>query len=68
MLARLLANPKLSRSGTRIMTGVQPTGNLTIGNYLGSIENLISLQNKFPNARVFLSIVDLHSLTTAFEY
>lgn len=28
----------------RILTGIQPTGSLTIGNYLGSIDNLIKIQ------------------------
>lgn len=33
---------------TRIVTGIQPTGSLTVGNYLGSIDNLIRIQNTHP--------------------
>lgn len=35
---------------SRILTGIQPTGHLTIGNYLGSIQNFISLHKKHPHA------------------
>lgn len=54
-------------STTRILTGIQPTGNLTIGNYLGSIDNLLSIQKNHPTSETYMFIADLHSLTTAFE-
>ena len=44
----------------RIMSGVQPTGNLHIGNYLGALVNWVRLQSEFD---AFFSIVDLHALT-----
>ena len=31
----------------RVFSGVQPTGNLHLGNYLGAIKNFVDLQNKF---------------------
>ena len=31
----------------KVFSGVQPTGNLHLGNYLGAIKNFVSLQNKF---------------------
>ena len=31
----------------RILSGIQPTGNLHLGNYLGAIKNFVSLQNNF---------------------
>ena len=31
----------------RVFSGVQPTGNLHLGNYLGALKNLVDLQNKF---------------------
>ena len=31
----------------RVFSGVQPTGNLHLGNYLGAIKNFVNLQNKF---------------------
>ena len=67
MIKNLCKNLRFCQSDTRIMTGIQPTGNLTIGNYLGSINNVINLQRAFPEAEAYLSIVDLHSLTTAFD-
>ncbi len=45
-----------------IFSGIQPTGNLHIGNYLGAVKNWVDLQNSGEYQCVF-SIVDLHSLT-----
>jgi len=45
----------------RILSGVQPTGNLHLGNYLGAIRNWVPLQNQHES---LFCIVDLHSLTT----
>ena len=44
----------------RIFSGVQPTGNLHLGNYLGAIKNWVSLQDNFE---CIYCIVDLHALT-----
>ena len=44
----------------RILSGVQPTGNIHIGNYLGSIKNWLKLQNK--NECLF-GVMDLHAIT-----
>ncbi len=44
----------------RIFSGVQPTGNLHLGNYLGAIKNFVELQNKFE---CVYCIVDLHAIT-----
>jgi len=44
----------------RVFSGVQPTGNLHIGNYLGALKNFVSLQNKFE---CVYCIVDLHAIT-----
>ena len=44
----------------RVLSGVQPTGNLHIGNYLGAIQNWVEEQTKFDN---FFCIVDLHAIT-----
>ncbi|MFZ0693482.1 MAG: tryptophan--tRNA ligase, partial [Alphaproteobacteria bacterium] len=40
----------------RIFSGVQPTGNLHLGNYLGAIRNWVALQNEFE---CIFCIVDL---------
>lgn len=44
----------------RVMSGVQPTGNLHIGNYLGALVNWVRLQQEYE---VFYCVVDLHALT-----
>ena len=44
----------------KIFSGVQPTGNLHLGNYLGAIKNFVALQNKF---NCIYCIVDLHAIT-----
>lgn len=44
----------------RIFSGVQPSGNLHIGNYLGAIKNWVELQNKFE---AIFCVVDLHAIT-----
>lgn len=44
----------------RIFSGVQPSGNLHIGNYLGAIKNWVSLQNDYE---AIFCIVDLHAIT-----
>src|SRR3989344_1337622 len=48
----------------RIVSGIQPTGQIHIGNYLGAIKQWIALQEK--NECVFF-IADLHSLTVPYE-
>lgn len=44
----------------RIFSGVQPSGNLHIGNYLGAIKNWVELQNEFDS---IFCVVDLHAIT-----
>jgi len=44
----------------RVFSGVQPTGNLHLGNYLGAIKNFVDLQKKFE---CVYCIVDLHAIT-----
>ena len=48
----------------RVFSGVQPTGNLHLGNYLGAIKNFVSLQEKFE---CIYCIVDLHAITNRQE-
>uniref|UniRef100_A0A8C9IF98 tryptophan--tRNA ligase n=1 Tax=Piliocolobus tephrosceles TaxID=591936 RepID=A0A8C9IF98_9PRIM len=48
-------------SKKRIFSGIQPTGILHLGNYLGAIENWVRLQDEYDS--VLYSIVDLHSIT-----
>lgn len=44
----------------RIFSGVQPTGNLHLGNYLGAIRNWVALQSDFES---IYCVVDLHAVT-----
>ena len=46
----------------KIFSGVQPTGNLHLGNYLGAIKNFVELNNDKKNNCVFC-VVDLHAIT-----
>ena len=44
-----------------VFSGVQPTGNLHLGNYLGALKNFVSLQNE---SNCIYCVVDLHAITT----
>ncbi|SCA55866.1 Tryptophan--tRNA ligase [Candidatus Terasakiella magnetica] len=44
----------------RIFSGVQPSGNLTLGNYLGAIRNWVKLQN---DHECIFCVVDMHAIT-----
>ena len=46
----------------KIFSGVQPTGNLHLGNYLGAIKNFVDLQSDKENECIFC-VVDLHAIT-----
>ena len=46
--------------GKKIFSGVQPTGNLHLGNYLGAIKNFVSLQSQ--NECIYC-VVDMHAIT-----
>ena len=48
------------RAMDRIFSGVQPTGNLHLGNYLGAIRNFVALQE---NNSCIYCVVDLHAIT-----
>jgi len=43
-----------------ILSGIQPTGQLTIGNYIGAMKNFVKLQNDYETLYM---VVDLHALT-----
>ncbi len=47
-----------------LFSGIQPTGNLHLGNYLGAIKQWVELQKKF---KAIFCVVDYHSLTEDFE-
>ena len=51
----------MSRFQERVFSGVQPTGNLHLGNYLGAIVKFVELQNSHD---CIYCVVDLHAITT----
>src|SRR5258708_860548 len=44
----------------RVFSGIQPSGHLTIGNYLGALKNWVKVQDKYE---CFFCVVDLHAIT-----
>lgn len=50
----------------RVLAGMRPSGNLHIGNYLGSAKGMVSLQDD-PNYETFFMAVDLHAITTPYD-
>ena len=46
----------------KIFSGVQPTGNLHIGNYLGAIKHFVNFQNQTDTDCIYC-VVDLHAIT-----
>ena len=50
----------MSEPKPRVLSGVQPTGNLHLGNYLGAIKNFVALQESHE---CLYCVVDLHAIT-----
>jgi tryptophanyl-tRNA synthetase len=53
----VMAKPQVKK---RTFSGVQPTGNIHLGNYLGAIRNWVQVQDQYDN---IYCIVDLHAIT-----
>src|SRR4051794_24435742 len=49
---------------SRIFSGIQPSGSLHIGNYLGAVKNWAELQHKYES---FFCVVDYHAITRPYE-
>lgn len=49
----------------RILSCMQPTNRLHIGNYLGALKNFVALQNE--GAECLYGVVDLHAITVAYD-
>ena len=43
-----------------IITGIQPSGNLTLGNYIGAIKQMVNYQNDY---KTYMFIADMHAIT-----
>ncbi len=48
----------------RVLSGIQPTGKLHLGNLIGAVENWVKLQDKYDS---YFFIADLHALTSAYD-
>ena len=44
----------------RVLTGIKPTGEVTLGNYIGAIKQMVKLQNEYES---YIFVADLHALT-----
>ncbi len=47
----------------RIISGIQPSGVITLANYIGAIKNFVKLQNENPDYEILVFIADLHAIT-----
>jgi len=57
-------NDLVSKKRKRVLSGVQPSGNLTIGNYLGALRQWAREQHNFDS---FFCVVDLHAITMPYD-
>jgi tryptophanyl-tRNA synthetase len=57
-------NYEIKEDFMRVLSGIKPTGRLTLGNYIGSLRNFKAFQNE---NEVFIFIADLHALTLPIE-
>lgn len=44
----------------KILTGLQPTGNITLGNYIGAIRQMTNMQNEYDS---YIFVADMHAIT-----
>jgi tryptophanyl-tRNA synthetase len=47
-----------------LVSGIQPTGKLTLGNYIGALRQFVKLQDELEDTEFFIFIADLHAITT----
>lgn len=47
-----------------LVSGIQPTGKLTLGNYIGALKQFVKLQDELEDTELFIFIADLHAITT----
>lgn len=48
----------------RLVSGIKPTGELTLGNYIGALMQFVKLQDELSDHEFFIFIADLHAITT----
>ena len=47
-----------------ILTGLKPTGTLTLGNYIGSISQMVKMQDEYKS---YLFVADMHAITVPID-
>jgi tryptophanyl-tRNA synthetase len=57
-------DPSKDQTVPRILSGVQPTGNTHLGNYLGAFRQWVEMQHEFD---AYYPVVDLHAITLAYD-
>lgn len=50
-----------------VLSGIKPTGNITLGNYLGAIKNFVKLQKQMQDTIFLFFVADLHAITIHIE-
>ncbi|CAM3773636.1 tryptophan--tRNA ligase [Marinicrinis lubricantis] len=48
----------------KVLSGIQPSGNLTLGNYIGALKNFVTMQHEYE---CYFMVVDLHAITVPQE-
>ena len=48
----------------RVFSGIQPTGNIHLGNYLGALKNFVAMQEEFDS---YYMVADMHAITVRQE-
>jgi tryptophanyl-tRNA synthetase len=48
----------------RVFSGIQPTGVIHIGNYIGAIKNWVKIQHEYPS---IFCVVDYHAITISYD-
>ncbi len=56
----------MSEPTARVLSGIQPTGDVHLGNYFGAIQNHLALQDRYPG-ECYYFVADYHALTTVHD-
>lgn len=51
----------------RLVSGIKPTGEMTLGNYIGALSQFVKLQDELKDTEFFIFIADMHAITTPQE-
>jgi tryptophanyl-tRNA synthetase len=57
----------IESAGKRILSAIQPSGSLTLGNYLGAVRSWVELQQTAPEDERLFCVADYHAITAPYE-